>query len=232
MLKKNKFVVYGTRNMVKHASNVYLQMGGQAIFCEPSYNYLGITLDSNLTFKKHVDQCAKIVSHKIYILSKIRRSISEDTAVFIYRSMIAPILEYGDVIYAGGLNEGLDKLQKLQSRALGVCLDVHHYLPVILLHQETNIPKLNVSRSCNIKKYMYKQQLKECLVVEPRIQTRVHKGTIFKTLKPNLEKIKKNPLYQGALTWNELPAVVCNIETYDGFKSYLNDWAKNVNDNA
>ena len=66
--------------------------------------------------------------------------------------MIAPIIDYGDIIYGGGLEDGLNRLQKLQNRALCVCLDVHHYLPTLLLHQETGVLKLNVRRSTNIKK--------------------------------------------------------------------------------
>ena len=162
-----------------------------------------------------MEQCARIVSHKIIILSKIRKSISEDTALYIYRSMIAPILDYGDIIYAGGLSGSLDKMQKLENRALRVCLDVHHYLPVIVLHQEADIPNLIVRRSCNIKKYMYKQQNDDSLLVKPNIMTRLHKGNIFKTQKPCLETFKKNLLYNGALTWYSLPAEVRNLPTYD-----------------
>ena len=230
-VKKTKFVMYGTRSRVKKMKNVVLNLGGNQIFCEPSYNYLGIVLDSSLSFKKHMDQCAKVVSHKIFILSKIRKSVSEETAIFVYRSMIAPIIDYGDVVYSGGLQEGIAKLQKLQNRALRICLDVHHYLPTVLLHQEAEVVNLKIRRSCNVKKYMYKQQTNEDLLVKPKIQTRRHKGIIFNTYKPNLEICKKNPLYRGALIWNALDPGVRNIPTFDKFKLYLKDWAINMNMN-
>ena len=171
--------------------NVVLNLGGNQIYCEPSYNYLGIVLDSSLSFKKHMDQCERVVSHKIFILSKIRKSISEDTDIFVYRSMIAPIIDYGDVVYSGSFQEGIAKLQKLQNRALRICLDVHHYLPTVLLHQEAEVVNLKVRSSCNVKKYMFKQQSNEDLVVMPKIQTSRHKGKIFKTYEPNLEICKK-----------------------------------------
>ena len=230
-VKKTKFVIYGTRGRVKKMKNVVLNLGGKQIYCEPSYNYLGIVLDSaaGLSFKKHMDQCARVVSHKILILSKIRKSVSEDTAIFVYRSMIAPIIDYG--VYSGGFQEGITKLQKLQNRALRICLDVHHYLPTVLLHQEAEVVNLKVRSSRNVKKYMFKQQSNEDLVVMPKIQTRRHKGTFFKTYKPNLEIFKKNPLYRGALIWNALDPEVRNIPTFKKFKIYLKDWAKNMNMN-
>ena len=127
-----------------------------------------------------MDQCAKVVSRKIFILSKIRKCISEDTAIFVYRSMMAPIIDYDDVVYCGGFQEGIAKLQKLQNRALQICLDVHHYLPTVLLHQEAEVVNLKVRSSCNVKKYMFKQQSNEDLVVMPKIQTRRHKGKFSK----------------------------------------------------
>ena len=78
---------------------------------------------------------------------------------------------------------------------------------------------------------MFKQQSNEDLVVMPKIQTRRHKGKIFKTYKQNLEICKKNPLYRGALIWNALDPEVRNIPTFDKFKLYLKDWAINMNMN-
>ena len=228
-VKKTKFVIYGTKSRVKKVNNAQIFLGGNQIFCEPNYNYLGITLDSSLSFKQHIEHCAKVVSHKIFILSKIRNSISEDTALFIYRSMIAPIIDYGDVAYSGGLIEGLNRLQKLQNRALRICLDVHHYLPTIVLHQQAKTLNLKLRRDCNLKKYMYKQQNNDNLVVKPKIKTRLHVGKVFKTYKPNLEKCKMNPLYRGALAWNALEPDIRNIPTFDRFKGFLKKKAYNIN---
>ena len=62
-------------------------------------------------------------------------------------------------------------LYQLQNRALRVCLDVHHYVSIIVLHQEAGIVNLKVRRSCKVKKYMYKQQQNKNLVVKPAYQT-------------------------------------------------------------
>ena len=79
--------------------------------------------------------------------------------------------------------------------------------------------------------YMYKQQHKDHLLVKPVIRTRMHRGKVFKTQKPRLEKYKKNPMYEGALIWNALPSETRNIPTFDLFKQFLKNWAQNMTQN-
>ena len=64
-----------------------------------SYKYLGMTLDMNLTFNNHLQQVQNVISHKCLLLSKLRKYINTHTAVILYKSMILPIMEYGDVIW-------------------------------------------------------------------------------------------------------------------------------------
>ena len=84
----------------------------------PSYKYMGVTLDTNLNFNKHLENCIKLISHKAYLLSKIRQYIDMNTAVTIYKTMILPIIEYGNVLYEGSNKKLLNDLQTAQDRIL------------------------------------------------------------------------------------------------------------------
>ena len=220
--------MFGTKHSTKKVGNINLKLNDSILYKEPYCKYLGIVLDSNLNYKQNIDQCVKIVSHKIYLLSKICKFINEDTAISIFKSMIAPIIDYRDVVYMGGTKEGLDRLQKLQNRALRICLDLRHYLPTILLHQQTQTANLITRRSCNIKKYMFKQMDNIELIKRPKVNTRLNDAVVFVTSKPNLEKYRNNPLYRGALVWNALSPELRNIETYVRFKDYCKKWANDV----
>ena len=83
---------------------------------------------------------------------------------------------------------------------------IHHYLPTILLHQQTEVSNLVTRRSCNIKKYIFKN-----LINIPAVNTRLNKAVIFKTERPNIAKYESNPLYRGATTWNSLKPEIRNI---------------------
>ena len=227
-VSKTKFVVFGTSQRTKRIGNVNLTLNGVSLYKEPYYKYLGIILDSHLNYKQHIDQCSKIVSHKIYLLSKIRRYITEETAIFIFKTMIAPILDYGDILYSGGTNKNVSNLQKFQNRALRICLDIQHYIPTILLHQQAEVPNLVTRRACNFKKYMFKQKSNLDLIKQPVRNTRLNDAVIFDTVRPNIEKFKNNPLYKGSIIWNALPVQTRNIIDYIDFKKYLKEWAYDV----
>ena len=57
------------------------------------------------------------------------------------------------------------------------------------------------------------------------IHTRLHDAPVFETVKPNSEKCKNNVFYAGAVTWNNLPVAIRNIETYERFKFQQKRWA-------
>ena len=121
-------------------------------------------MDSNLSFNKHQDVSKKLISHKLYMLSKIRKYINEQTATRIFQSMIAPLIDYGDIIYAGTTNKNLDKLQSLQNRGLRICTNVNQYFSSEQLHSRCKIPNLVNRRLYNLRKYMYKQKENQELV--------------------------------------------------------------------
>ena len=49
------------------------------------FNYLGIKLDNSLTFEQHAAESLKMVSHKSYLLSRIRKYITTGQAITIYK---------------------------------------------------------------------------------------------------------------------------------------------------
>ena len=83
--------------------------------------YLGITLDASLTYSKHVQSCINLASQKVFLLSKIRKCINFDAVLKIYKTMILPILEYGDILYDGCNQDLLSKIKTLQNRCLHLC---------------------------------------------------------------------------------------------------------------
>ena len=87
-----------------------------------NFTYLGIKLDNKLDFESHAKECICLVSHKLYIVSKVRNILNQEQALAIYKSKILPYYDYGDIFYNKTYIRTTEKLQKLQNRAIRLCL--------------------------------------------------------------------------------------------------------------
>ena len=105
-IEKTKYMI--VRHMkVQHEPEI--QIDQTKINTVHQYEYLGMILDDRLSMNDYLDVIWKKTDAKISILSKIRRFISEKTAIRIYKCMIRPHLDYIDFAIDSG---SADRVQK------------------------------------------------------------------------------------------------------------------------
>ena len=215
---KTKQMAFGTRYKVKKTKRIILSVEGKPLQTVPTYKYLGITLDSTLSFNSHVKNVANMVSYKSILLCKIRKFLTEKVALKIYKSMVLPYFDYGDVIYGNANADGLEKLQRL-NRCLKICKGYNRRHDTADLHSVTKTPKLKARRFAHLNSFMY-SRLKDPLLVDARdIRTRAHDAPLFKIKIPKIEMYKRAVEYSGALQWNDLSPAIRGIENSKLFKT-------------
>ena len=163
------------------------------------------------------------------MLAKIRYYIDFDSALTIYKTMILPIFEYGDIAYDQADIKSLDKLQTLQNRALRICVNSNVHIPRVRLHQECKKAKLKVRRIAHLRMFMYKQCENELILNIRPVNTRAHHAPLFNTERPINETYKRNIYYNGAIRWNELTVDLRNIKEYNVFKNKQKEWMLTTN---
>ena len=89
-----------------------------ALECKESVRYLGIIIDNNLSWKQHIDLVAIKMSRTVGLICKLRHFLQRHTLLTIYRSLVAPYLTYGLTAWGQTYKSYLEKLLKLQKRAL------------------------------------------------------------------------------------------------------------------
>ena len=80
--------------------------------------YLGLLIDSSLTWKNHIDQIALKISKTVGLLAKLRHSVPRTTLLNIYRSLILPYVSYGLTVWGLASKCYINKILILQKRAL------------------------------------------------------------------------------------------------------------------
>ena len=114
-------------------------------------------LDMNLTFNNHLQQILSVISHKCHLLSKIRKYIDLYTATILYKSMILPIMEYGDVIYSGVKGKLIHKLQTTQNRILSIYTYSNVHIATDEFYILCKSSKLEFRREVHLNLFMHKQ---------------------------------------------------------------------------
>ena len=220
--KKTKYCVYGMRSIIKKSKNVdmLLSLNNTVLEKVCSYKYLGFILDDQLNFNKHISETVNVVSHKLYLLSKIRKYLTKQASIMIFKTMILSLIEYGNTIYAGTSIRNLDKLDKLYYRGLRICDGTNNAVSRLQLRTDCHLDKLSVRRDRHLLLFMHKQTKNIDLIKKTNVRTRLHQAPVFKTYKPNNEKARQNILYRGACLWNEKPSDIRNLD-FTAFKSKI-----------
>ena len=118
-IDKTNFVIFHPYNKpLKH--NITLKIQKKAITPKNSVKYLGIMIDSGLTWQIHIDSLSKKISRSIGLLYKIRPFVNKNILKMLYYSLIFSHLSYAIEIWGSAVNIHLNRLLILQKRAVRI----------------------------------------------------------------------------------------------------------------
>ena len=100
--------------------NLKIKIDGNKLLPSNYVKYLGLYIDPFLKWNHHVDITAPKLSRAIGMLAKIRHYVSESTLLSIYHGIFSSILLYGSQIFGQSQNNQINRLEKLQDRAIRI----------------------------------------------------------------------------------------------------------------
>ena len=207
--KKTKQMIFGTSHQLRKFGGDRLQINGKIIQCVPSFKYLGVTLDPKLSFGLHIKQVKNTVTHKMFMLSKVRCYLNNEALLTVYKSMVLPYFDYVDVVIAGTSLNLLSKLQKLQDKCLKICLNITEKCESNALHNRAKVAKLSDRREMHVNNFVFRLiQNGSLMPAQTRdgTQTRTSSAPYLDVLMPVNDTFKHSLAYFGATQWNTLLA--------------------------
>ena len=103
--------------------------------------FLGVEIDSSLRFKDHIQDLALRAEKRLNILRILAWGGTEPkTLLRLYKVYIRSIFEYGSISFLHCPDSCLDILQKIQNRAIRICLRLPRYISLKLLHESACLP--------------------------------------------------------------------------------------------
>ena len=195
-ISKTKTMFFGSRARLNSSELPSFRIGNSTLQRTKTYTYLGIKLDEQLALDTHANSLIQKVSNRIYQLTKIRSYITKKAALLIYKNMILPVLEYGDIFLHSASQLIRKKLQTLQNKALRCALSKNKYYSSEDLHIQAKLLKLKDRRHMHILLHMYQlAQMPDFKLWKSHqttgIKTRSSKKKLIATRRPQMKNTKK-----------------------------------------
>lgn len=89
-----------------------------------SVKFLGIHLDSRLSFATHIESVCKTLSKKMFLFRKLRESVSQGTLVNAYFGLVHSILSYGILIW--GHSPRAAEVFSIQRRVIRIICNLNY----------------------------------------------------------------------------------------------------------
>ena len=122
-VKKTNFVIFHpSQKRINYKVNLKIYDNNRKHFIclerKDYVKYLGVLIDSNLTWKHHISHTASKISKSVGIICRLRHLAPFSTLPYIYRSLIYPYLSYGLVAWGQAAKSHMEKILILQKRVV------------------------------------------------------------------------------------------------------------------
>ena len=114
-VSKTNFMMVRSRNHPED-SNVVIFVGNRRVKEVNEMKILGLKMDINLTYERHVRELSTNVKYRYRAYARIFKYLDHDTRIILYNSTIASRLNYCDVIWDSGNKNVQQRLQTIQNR--------------------------------------------------------------------------------------------------------------------
>jgi len=201
---KSKVILFGVKSGTTDGMNKP-KIGRVHLEYVESYKYLGLRLDARLTYRECTADILNKTAHKIWLLAKLKKYISDRMAVLIYKTMVLPYFDYADVVYHAAPKPMLQKLQRMQNKGLKICGGVDKRYSTREIHTRFQLPRLEDRRVFHLKLLAYQQaKAGTNLDRRPGPSTRLGDGPLLKTVKVVRASYERSVDHMTAKLWNAL----------------------------
>jgi hypothetical protein len=178
--------------------------------------YLGVTIDSRLSWSPHINELCKKLSQKVSALKRLSAFIPNALLLKVYISNIQSITDYCCTVWGNSAKCNLDRVMAYQKRAIRIVSGIHDY----------NISAIDLMKSLGLQTVYERVHYFTSLIMFKCIsgqapnylcdhftlqadlhsyETRNSSNGCLALPKPNKEIFKQSLLYNGPKIWNSLP---------------------------
>ena len=235
---KTEFIYFGNTKQIQKCTISSINVAGDLILRLDTIKYLGVWLDSGLSFKMHVTKKRKAAMLNFIRIRSIRHLLSQDTTASSLLSLCVSHLDYCNSILYGLPNSTIRKMQCIQNMcahlvlrrtkwdSASASLASLHWLPIKqrikfklcmltykLLHKEGPVYLQELLQYRNTHRNLRLSDDQHLLLI-PKTKFKTYANRSFKVAAP--------------IEWNKLPHHVRSASSLPKFKNLLKTHLYNI----
>ena len=126
-------MILGDKTCYKHI----LKINSTCVQSSGDVTLLGIMIDKNLTFKKHIDNLVRKAQYKLHALRRIRKFLTIEKAKILGNAFIDSQFNYAPLIWMFCRKTFYSKIEKIHHRTLKVIDDLDESYNNLLLNSNS-----------------------------------------------------------------------------------------------
>lgn len=212
---------------------IVFELKGNRIECENDVKLLGVTIDYELKFDKHISDICKKASRQLNVLKRIGKYLNKLGRLTIYYSFILSNLNYCPITWHFCSEKNTLKMEKIQERALRFVYNNYTINYEELLHL-SKLPSLKVRRLRSIALETFKIINKNCpSYLYDLINIKKHQYSFRYSNTTELPQVRTTRYginsfrYTASKLWNELPEHFRNETNFNQFSKLISTWTGN-----
>ena len=215
---------------LKDDPKLCIDINGNVVQMTDSVKLLGITIDSKLNFKQHVQSICKKASNKVRAFSRIAQNLDYEKSTILYNSFILSNFNYCPLIWMFCGKTSNDDINRLHKRALRVLLDDYESTFEELLRKRGE----HTIHTRNLQKLML--EVYKCLTSDnpsflwdffkrKPVNYDLRVKDLVQLPETRTLRYGNNSLtFRGSTLWNALPDTIKSANSVCQFKNNIKNW--------
>jgi exonuclease III len=139
-IKKSNYIIFSSpRKKIPDDPNNTITLNNIPIQRVPHTKFLGIILDQHLNWQPHINLVRNKIAKSVGIINRLKNTLPPPTLKTLYTSFIAPYLNYGTLIWAGGYKTVLHPVHLLLKKAVRIISGAHYLAESSNLFKNLNL---------------------------------------------------------------------------------------------
>ena len=216
-----------------HNKNLDLKFNNESLNMISNDKILGIYVDNNLNWSDHIKHLLRKITSSIWLLSKIKKFLSQAHRVQFYKSYIQPHIDFCNIVL--GSSSETNKLKIFKVILDYNVDDIHEALKTLKIMSVYDRLYLRKAKFMfKVANNMTPTYISENFtsrnhVTNTTMLLRSSTAGCFIPPKPRTEYFKRSVRYSGCLMWNCLPQEVKNAQTPETFHNRCLKMADELN---